>query len=139
MRYDQYSVKVTNGNEFDIKDYFDGVPYQIKANSHKEIPQDAFEHIFGAWFFSVDEAGNEVPNENMRDQIFLNLQRRWGWNLTPPTDEREFKRWISPKEKFLRLKFDLVGVDVHKKVVDIETLAKPRKQDMAPKSSEETA
>lgn len=62
------NIKVTNKNDFDISDGYDGVPFVFPAKGSLVIPADAALHIFG-W----------QPGADPKD-VFRHVQRRWGYN-----------------------------------------------------------
>lgn len=70
-------IKVTNKNNFDIRDYFDGIPYTFAEDTPINVPLDAMEHIFGV-HFPADEA--ILKSHEWRQEAFLAVSRRWGWN-----------------------------------------------------------
>lgn len=72
------SVRVTNRNEFTIRDRFDGVLYTFEPHRPVSVPIDAANHIF-AWHPPwTDDKGerHEVERSTMRTHV----QKRFGWN-----------------------------------------------------------
>jgi hypothetical protein len=59
-------IKVTNRNDFTIRDRHDGVPYIFKPNDQVIVTQAAANHFFG-W-----------PGD--LEQRTLYMAKRWGWN-----------------------------------------------------------
>ena len=86
------TCKVTNTNDFDIADMYDGVPYKFLAKGKNSVPLDAMAalHIFG-W----TEGGD--PAEWRR-----HTQKRFGWNTAEMLKDGKHDRF------FDRLKFDTV-------------------------------
>jgi hypothetical protein len=99
-------VKVTNGNKNTIEDRYDGILYQFKPGVAVSVPYEAACHIFGV-DFAPDENG--VVDENLREQMFLHLGRRWGWNRTLEAEKN--------RNSFDRLEFSLT----HMKLVEEES------------------
>lgn len=73
MNASQVHVKVTNGNDFDIEDRFDGVPYPFKAGRTVTVPLEAAIHFFG---FKVNPDTEQLSIEPDIEHV----TRRWGWN-----------------------------------------------------------
>jgi len=84
--------KVTNGNDFDIHEMYDGVPYTFLARGKNSVPLDPFAalHIFG-W----TDGGN--PEDWRR-----HTQKRFGWNTA------EFLKSGTHDKFFDRIKFESV-------------------------------
>jgi hypothetical protein len=74
-------VKVTNNNDFDISDMYDGVAYVFARGEETKMPAEAAHHIFG-W--------TETASER---EVFLHVQKRWGWN-TPDRSDKAL-RWFN--------------------------------------------
>lgn len=72
------SVKVTNRNDFLIRDMFDGVPYEFHPNKPLAVPIDAANHIFGWWPPYTDDEGKQhsVDPAAMKAHVI----KRFGWN-----------------------------------------------------------
>lgn len=66
-----FFVKVTNNNEFDLDDHFDGRRYAFPAGKTVSIPFDAACHIFGV------ESPDQLKD---KDKLLTYVCRRWGWN-----------------------------------------------------------
>ena len=75
------NLKVQNGNDFDISDRCDGVPYVFPAGKALTIPAEAAQHIFG---WSPGMAG---------EATFNHVSKRWGWNT--PEHKDHAKEWFS--------------------------------------------
>lgn len=75
-----FYVKVTNGNDFDLDDHFDGRRYEFPAGKTVSIPFDAACHIFGV----------EHPEQlKDKDKLLSYVCRRWGWNTKEFTATKE--------------------------------------------------
>jgi len=88
------SVRVTNLNDFNIVDRFDGVPYEFPANKSTVIPLDAAQHIFG-WEPGIDQ-----------ETLFRHTQRRFGWNtpaMMQTSADRTFFSRLEIEEVVYRL------------------------------------
>lgn len=93
----QFYVKVTNNNDFDLDDHFDGRRYEFPTGKSVSIPFDAACHIFGV----------EHPDQlKDKDKLLTHVCRRWGWNT---------KEMIKDKEnvnRFANIKIVLVSYKV---------------------------
>lgn len=76
-------IKVTNKNDFDIRDHFEGLPYNFVKDEPVNVPLEAMRHIFGV-DFPADEA--TLKSHEFRDQAFDAVARRWGWNSHDKND-----------------------------------------------------
>jgi hypothetical protein len=72
-----HQIKVTNHNEFEITDYFEGFAYCFKKGEAITVPLDAMQHIFGV-DFPADQA--VFKTRAWRDVLFNSVSKRWGWN-----------------------------------------------------------
>lgn len=76
----QYYVKVTNKNDIDIDDRFEGKRYVFPAGKSVSIPYEVACHIFEI----------EHPEElKDKDRLLKTLCRRWGWNTPHMIKEKE--------------------------------------------------
>ena|SRR5579862_8037536 len=114
MNTDSFNVKVTNKNDFDIEDRFDGIPYRMPAKKAVNIPYEAACHIFGVDFLPDDSAAIDL------DAIYRHLQRRWGWNLPRDKDAPASK---DPRAIFDNMEFKVVALSLVEK--DVSTGTKP--------------
>lgn len=78
-------VRVTNGNDFDLDDRFDGLPVTFPAGETVTIPFPMAVHIF-----AYD--GSPEPNAAA---MFDYVSRRWGWNTAELTKSGEAKEWFA--------------------------------------------
>lgn len=120
-------LAVLNGNDFDIPDRFDGVPFKMPAGKEVIIPLDAAVHFFG-FRWREDQQGFELKAN--REHVC----RRYGWNTstlgcgTTP----EGKPVMNPVKaaENARLYFDNIRIrPLHRKFIDVpmdETLPEPR-------------
>lgn len=72
-----HQIKVTNHNDFEIVDYFEGFAYRFTPKEPVNVPLDAMYHIFGVEF-PADEA--IFKTRAWRDALFNSVSKRWGWN-----------------------------------------------------------
>jgi len=91
-------VRVTNHNDFPIRDMFDGIPYVIDAGRTEAIPSDAAHHIFG-FFPGVDPRA-----------MALHIQKRFGWNTPDMVKNGAGEKYLS-KIKIEPVMFKLVPVE----------------------------
>lgn len=106
-------VKVTNNNKNTIEDRYDGILYKFEPGKAVSIPYEAACHIFGV-DFAPDENG--VLNDDLREQMFLRLGRRWGWNRTKEAERN--------RNQFDKLDFSLTHMRLVEEPMDAE-LPKP--------------
>jgi hypothetical protein len=91
------SLRIENTNDFEIKDMFDGVPYELKPNEPISMPSDAAFHIFG-WRPGVDMM--VVKNHT---------QKRWGWNTPDLVKDKSHDRYFA-NLKFKPITYRIVEV-----------------------------
>src|SRR6185312_5561378 len=119
----QVHVKVSNGNDFDIGDRFDGIPYTFKARTTVPIPLEAAIHFFG---FQVDPESQQlsfVPDS-------AHVCRRWGWN-TP-----EFLKNDRGRKMAERITVTPVTYELREKPEDEDVTDLPAPRVSAPKAGE---
>ena len=80
-------LRVTNTNDFEIEDRYDGVPYKFEPNKAVTLPPEAALHLLG-WQPGIDPSVCEK-----------HVSRRWGWN-TP-----DFMKSGDAKKFFAKLEF----------------------------------
>lgn len=90
-------VRVTNGNDFDLDDRFDGLPVTFPAGETVTIPFPMAAHIF-----AYD--GSQQPNAAA---MYDYVSRRWGWNTAELTKSGEAKEWFA-KITIAPIVFELV-------------------------------
>jgi hypothetical protein len=116
--------KVTNTNDFDIADMYDGVPYVFKARGKDPVPLDpmAALHIFG-W-----------TADGTREAWKIHTQKRWGWNTIDLVKSGKADLFFE-RMKFETVRYRLVEVvdNGEDKPVDaIETKGGAHMQPVAP-------
>lgn len=118
-------VKVTNGNDFELPDMFDGIQYVIPANGNLNIPYEAACHIFGV-DFSPNDSG--ALSSDLRKDAFNHVERRWGWNRSFLKDKNESVHKIrdSAKEAFDKISFEVVTMQMVERSITSDGLASPR-------------
>lgn len=99
------SVRVVNGNDFTIKDMFDGVPFTFDPGKAVTIPTDAANHIFG-WRSLME---GESP-ANLTDEMLVYCQKRHGWNTPEVVRSGNHQKWFG-KLEFKPVRFRLVEVN----------------------------
>lgn len=90
-------VRITNRNDFNIVDRFDGVPFTFESNKAETVPPDAANHIFG-WAF-----------EATPDEMLLYCQKRHGWNTPEVIKSGNHLKWFKALE-FKPVRFRMVEV-----------------------------
>lgn len=115
-----YQVKVSNKNDFDLEDRYDGVPYVIPARGALSIPYDAACHIFG---FDFNPQGGID-----REAIFRHLSKRWGWNRSYLKDKTTSAHKIrnQARDDFDKIGFEVISMTMVEKTVSSDGLAVPR-------------
>lgn len=116
-------ARVTNSNDFEIDDRYDGVPVIFKPGEAKVIPLEAAALFFG---MPVDEDGNVTPAPD-----WGYFARRQGWtNMEPMKDERTndmFARVTKESaEKCSKMRVEMVEYTLREVVAGGEELAPPR-------------
>lgn len=101
-----HRLRVTNRNDFPIRDRYDGVPYVFAPNESVDLPLDAAGHILG------------YPAE--RDVMNLHMAKRWGWN-------RPEHVVIDPQTR--KMKFQELADNIH---INVETFEIRRVDPNAP-------
>lgn len=86
-------IKVTNNNDFEITDYFNGRAYVFAPEEPVNMPFDAARHIFGI-DFPEDEA--TLKSASFREELLNSVSRRWGWT-SHEQEEKNRKRKIMNK------------------------------------------
>lgn len=127
MNTSGYQVKVTNKNDFVIREMFDGIPYVLMPKEPVNIPYDAACHIFGVRFAPGPEGH---PQDGLREAIFNHVVRRWGWNRSEIISTGKHMAW------FDKIEFKLIALSVvEAAVVDDEKqpLPQPRASIFPPK------
>jgi hypothetical protein len=117
------NVKVTNHNDFQITDMFDGVPYVFKTDEPIAIPIDAANHIFG-WFPGVDQA-----------TLRRHVQRRMGWNTPEMEKSGKHNKFFAALE-ITPIIYRMVPVDLDPKTMMPPRPPKPNKLMQAVSESE---
>lgn len=118
-------IKVLNKNKTEIVDYFDGIAYKFPPNIAINIPAEVAQHIFGVVFPEDIETCN---SDAFRATIFLNLQRRWGWNL------HDIEKLAAAKESFNNIILAPVVFKLVEREPKLEEIAEPREQKISPKT-----
>lgn len=89
-------IKVTNNNDFEITDHFNGIAYVFTPEEPVNVPLDAMRHMFGVDFPADEETLKSVA---FRDEVLSCVSRRWGWS-SHEQEERNKKRKIINKFVF---------------------------------------
>jgi hypothetical protein len=76
-------LRVTNNNDFEINDRYDGVPYSFEAGKALTVPPEAALHIFG-W----------QPGADPR-LIEIHVTKRWGWNTPAFMENGNAKKFFA--------------------------------------------
>lgn len=93
----QFYVEVTNNNDIDLDDHYDGRRYEFPAGKKVKIPFDAACHIFGV----------EHPDQlKDKDKLLTYVCRRWGWNTKEMIKDKEHVK------RFENIKITLVSYKV---------------------------
>jgi len=95
-------VRVTNKNEFVIRDRFDGVPFTFEPGKSVTIPPDAANHIFGWRHHGDDEAPEHATND-----MLVYCQKRHGWNTPDIIKSGNHLKWFKAIE-FKPVRFRMV-------------------------------
>ena len=90
-------LRITNNNDFNIDDRYDGVPYKFEAGKTVTIPPEAALHLFG-WYPGIDMSVAET-----------HVTRRWGWNTPAFMASGDAKRFFA-KLQFAPVTFKTVEV-----------------------------
>jgi hypothetical protein len=90
-------LRVTNNNDFEINDRYDGVPYIFEAGKVLTVPPEAALHIFG-WHPGIEPRVVET-----------HVTKRWGWN-TPAFMENGNAKKFFAKLEFKPVTFKTVEV-----------------------------
>jgi hypothetical protein len=103
-------IKVTNHNDFEISDRYDGVVFSFEPHKAVTIPAEAANHIFG-WKEGIAS-----------EAMFSHFQRRCGWNTPEYTTTGKAKKFWE-KLDIVPVTFRLVEVSAEE--VEEEAAAKP--------------
>lgn len=87
-----HQIKVTNKNDFEIIDYFDGIAFNFQPNKPINVPYEAACHIFGVDFPADAEM---CQTSEFRNKVFHSLQKRWGWNSVDEKKVEKSKKLFS--------------------------------------------
>lgn len=119
MDTSSFQIKVTNRNDFAIRDMYDGIPYVLGAMEQVNVPYEAACHIFGVRFVADGEAHSL---EALRDPIFHHVVKRWGWNRAEVIKDRLHEKW------FANIEFKLIALTLVEQAVgeDKNDLPEPR-------------
>lgn len=107
-------VRVTNRNEFDIEDSFDGIPYTFPGRSFARedvekktplfraitVPPEAAAHFFAYGLHAT------MPPKQQLQAMFEHISRRYGWNTAEREKEgrsREYFRNIDIRPVMFKL------------------------------------
>ena len=106
-------VRVTNRNDFDLEDMFDGVPYVFPGRTYEKgdterknpqyhpvtVPPDVAAHIFAYGRYA------DMPPKQQLNAMFDHIAKRFGWNAVHLADGkgREFFRNIDIRPVLFRL------------------------------------
>lgn len=118
-------IKVTNHNDFEITDYFEGLAYIFAAGMPVNVPLEVMKHIFGI-DFPADEA--VMKTRAFRDQLFNSVSRRWGWNSHDAEKLKKFRNQCDS------ISFQPIMTKMVEIVADKSELADPREQKPAAKA-----
>jgi hypothetical protein len=84
---DATHLRVTNNNDFEISDRYDGVYYSFSPKKSVVIPVHAGVLLFG---FALDENGYPILGDDERvTPNYAHMQRRWGWNTVERQKDEE--------------------------------------------------
>lgn len=103
------NLKVTNHNDFEIEDRFDGVPYLFEPGVSVVVPPDAALHIFG-WSPGMAFAGIEPY-----------VQKRWGWNTPALVQDKKHREYFKALE-FKTITYKMVEVVEETAIEDDDVL-----------------
>lgn len=112
-------IKVTNHNNFTIKEYCEGEAYIFRKGDSVNVPIEAMKHIFGV-DFPADDASCKTPE--FLDRVFAGCARRFGWN-SHKEDELAANR-----KKLDKIEFKPIVMNMVEMVATNEELAPPREQ-----------
>lgn len=118
-------IKVTNHNDFEVIDYFEGFAYRFLPGEPVNVPLDAMYHIFGVEF---PEDVALMKTREWRDALFTSVSRRWGWNSHDAEKMTKF-RHNCDRFGFLPVVTQMVEI-----VADKESMPEPREQKAPAKS-----
>ena len=107
-------LRVTNNNDFQIDDRFDGVPYIFEANKSLTVQPEPALHIFG-WQPGTDPK-----------IIFNHVSRRWGWNTPAYMASGDAKKFFG-NLVFTPVTFKTIEVVDTSEVDDLPSPLPPRK------------
>lgn len=112
-----HQIKVTNGSKVALRDRYDGNFYNFAPGESLNLPMEVAEHIFGVQFPMDEDA---CAGDELRSQIFFNLQKRWGWNST------EHKAHALAQAIFQKFKFTPIALKTVELAIKNEGLPLPR-------------
>jgi hypothetical protein len=116
-------IKVTNKNDYEIVDYFDGIPYVFATDKPVNVPIEAMRHIFGMEYPADEDV---LKSHSFREEAFHAVSKRWGWNA------HDLKTTAENRKKFNNILFTPIVLQQVELVAKTPEIAEPREQKPLP-------